>query len=91
MPNQKLIAPSSSPAFWTVREKFVDPISAFIFGRWNWQARVEEFSLVAKNSNLNLRVACEVVRSLGTCERWQNTPNHANLRAFTVSENWFWI
>lgn len=70
------MAPSSLPAIWTVREKYSDPISFFIFDRWNCQATVEEPRLVVEYSNLYLRVVCDVVRRLGTWERWENSTHH---------------
>lgn len=67
------MAPSSLPAFRTVREEFSDLIPALIFDRWNCQATVEEPCLVVKYSNPNLRVVCDEVRSLGTWERQQKS------------------
>lgn len=65
-------------------KKTSESFSALIFNRWNCQTRVEEPCLVLENSNLDLGVfglrVCDVVRSLETWERWQNS-KHAKSRS----------
>lgn len=79
--------------FRIAREKFSDLASAIIFYGWNCQATAQETCLVAEYSNLNLRMACDLVKSLGIWERGQiSVPYNKNLRrAFTVSVNRFCI